>query len=174
MRLVGASNFYIQLPFLLEAALAAGLGAVLAIGSLILMKTVLIDQVLAPSFQFTAFVGLGRRAGDRADHAAHRRRAGLHRGVLHAAQVPSRVMSSPDIEFRPRPLSRRTWLRLGVTAVLVAVMYVMVGYAYDAQGSLQFTTDGGADPTPGLSVTIEPLEVNARHQPGHDPAHASR
>ena len=56
MRLVGASNFYIQLPFLLEAALAAGLGAVLAIGSLILMKSVLIDQVLAPSFQFTAFV----------------------------------------------------------------------------------------------------------------------
>ncbi len=57
MRLVGASNFYIQLPFLLEAALAAGLGAILAIGALILMKSVLIDQVLAPSFQFTAFVG---------------------------------------------------------------------------------------------------------------------
>jgi hypothetical protein len=70
-------------------------------------------------------------------------------------------MSSPDIEFRPRPLSRRTWLRLGVTAVVVAVMYVMVGYAYDAQGSLQFSTDGGSDPTPGLSVTMEPLEVNA-------------
>jgi cell division transport system permease protein len=57
MRLVGASNFYIQLPFLLEAALAAAIGAVLAIGSLVLMKTILIDQVLAPSFQFTAFVG---------------------------------------------------------------------------------------------------------------------
>jgi cell division transport system permease protein len=57
MRLVGASNFYIQLPFLLEAALAAALGALLAIGSLVLMKTILIDQVLAPSFQFTAFVG---------------------------------------------------------------------------------------------------------------------
>jgi cell division transport system permease protein len=57
MRLVGASNFYIQLPFLLEAALAAGIGALLAIGTLILTKAVLIDQVLAPSFQFTAFVG---------------------------------------------------------------------------------------------------------------------
>ena len=53
MRLVGASNFYIQLPFLLEAALAAGLGAILAIGTLIVTKGVLIDQVLAPSFQFT-------------------------------------------------------------------------------------------------------------------------
>jgi cell division transport system permease protein len=57
MRLVGASNFYIQLPFLLEAALAAGIGALLAIGTLIVTKSVLIDQVLAPSFQFTAFVG---------------------------------------------------------------------------------------------------------------------
>jgi len=57
MRLVGASNFYIQLPFLLEAALAAGIGALLAIGTLIVTKAVLIDQVLAPSFQFTAFVG---------------------------------------------------------------------------------------------------------------------
>ena len=57
MRLVGASNFYIQLPVLLEAALAAALGALLAIGALVLMKSIIIDQVLAPSFQFTAFVG---------------------------------------------------------------------------------------------------------------------
>ena len=57
MRLVGASNFYIQLPFLLEAALAAAIGAVLAIGGLVLMKTIIVDGVLAPSFQFTAFVG---------------------------------------------------------------------------------------------------------------------
>jgi cell division transport system permease protein len=57
MRLVGASNFYIQLPFLLEAALAAGVGAILAIGTIIAAKAVLIDQVLAPSFQFTAFIG---------------------------------------------------------------------------------------------------------------------
>ena len=57
MRLVGASNFYIQLPFLLEAAFAAGVGAILAIGSLLLTKAILIDQVLSPSFQFTAFVG---------------------------------------------------------------------------------------------------------------------
>lgn len=57
MRLVGASNFYIQLPFLLEAAFAAGAGAILAIGTLVLTKAVVIDGVLAPSFQFTAFVG---------------------------------------------------------------------------------------------------------------------
>ncbi len=57
MRLVGASNFSIQLPFLLEAALSAGIGAIFAVGALVLTKIVVIDGVLAPSFQFTAFVG---------------------------------------------------------------------------------------------------------------------
>ena len=57
MRLVGASNFYIQLPFLLEAAVAAAIGALLATGGLILVKAFVIDRVLAPAFQFTAFVG---------------------------------------------------------------------------------------------------------------------
>ena len=57
MRLVGASNFYIQLPFLLEAAFAAGVGALVAIGALALTKAVLVDSIVAPSFQFTSFVG---------------------------------------------------------------------------------------------------------------------
>ena len=57
MRLVGASNFYIQLPFLLEAAIAAAIGATLATGGLILVKAFLVDRVLAPAFQCTAFVG---------------------------------------------------------------------------------------------------------------------
>ncbi len=57
MRLVGASNFYIQLPFLLEAALAATVGAFVAIGLLALLKAILVDGVLSPSFQFTNFVG---------------------------------------------------------------------------------------------------------------------
>jgi len=57
MRLVGASNLYIQLPFLVEAALAAAVGAVLAIGALLLVKGVVIDQLVAPNYQFTAFVG---------------------------------------------------------------------------------------------------------------------
>ena len=57
MRLVGASNFYIQLPFLLEAAIAAAVGALVAILGIVLVKSLLIDKFLAPSFQFTAFVG---------------------------------------------------------------------------------------------------------------------
>ena len=57
MRLVGASNFYIQLPFLLEAALAATAGALVAIGLLAMLKAILVDGVLTPSFQFTSFVG---------------------------------------------------------------------------------------------------------------------
>ena len=48
MRLVGASNFYIKLPFLLEAAVAAGIGAILAVVGLVFVKIIVIDQVLAP------------------------------------------------------------------------------------------------------------------------------
>lgn len=70
-------------------------------------------------------------------------------------------MSDPALEFKPRPLSHRTWLRLGVVAAIVAVLYALVGYAYDAQGSLQASSDAGTAPTPGLSVTVEPLEVSA-------------
>lgn len=57
MKLVGASNLYIQLPFVLEAAVSAIIGggiAVLAIGA---QKYYLVDRVLEPSFRFTAFVG---------------------------------------------------------------------------------------------------------------------
>ncbi|MGB7981902.1 MAG: permease-like cell division protein FtsX [Candidatus Nanopelagicales bacterium] len=57
MRLVGASNFYIQLPFLLEAALAATVGALVAIGLLALLKAILVDGVLTPSFPLTDFIG---------------------------------------------------------------------------------------------------------------------
>ena len=57
MRLVGASKFYIQLPFVLESVIAAALGASLAIGALVGVKMVLVDRFLEPSFQFTPFVG---------------------------------------------------------------------------------------------------------------------
>ncbi len=57
MKLVGASNFYIQLPFVLEAAIAATVGGLIAVGAIAVQKFYLIDQVLEPSFRFTAFVG---------------------------------------------------------------------------------------------------------------------
>ncbi len=57
MRLVGASNLYIQLPFLLEGALAGLVGGALASGLLAVGKYVLIDRVLRPSIKFTNFVG---------------------------------------------------------------------------------------------------------------------
>lgn len=48
MRLVGASNFYIQLPFILEAAVAGLIGAVLACGGVVLTKAWVIDSKLEP------------------------------------------------------------------------------------------------------------------------------
>jgi cell division transport system permease protein len=56
MRLVGASNFYIQLPFLLEGAIAGLIGAVIASGLLAIGQYFIQDEI-APAFAFTRFVG---------------------------------------------------------------------------------------------------------------------
>jgi cell division transport system permease protein len=47
MRLVGASRWYTQLPFILEAAVAGLIGALLAIGGLVLTKVLFVDRTLA-------------------------------------------------------------------------------------------------------------------------------
>lgn len=57
MRLVGASNWYVRLPFIAEAAIAAAIGATFATGVLAAIKYFGIDQRLAPEYQFTSFVG---------------------------------------------------------------------------------------------------------------------
>ena len=59
MKLVGASNFSIQLPFLLEGAIAGFLGATLATGSFVLIKAVLVDRILEPNFPITQFITWG-------------------------------------------------------------------------------------------------------------------
>ena len=51
MRLVGATRWYTQLPFLLEAVVAGLVGGLLAIGGLMVAKTAFIDQVLAEVFE---------------------------------------------------------------------------------------------------------------------------
>ncbi len=59
MRLVGASNLFIQLPFMLEGALAALAGAALAVGGLWLGVNYLIEGWLATEFQWVQFVSTG-------------------------------------------------------------------------------------------------------------------
>jgi cell division transport system permease protein len=59
MKLVGASNFSIQLPFLLEGARSGFLGAALATGAFVLIKAVLVDRILAPNFPITRFITWG-------------------------------------------------------------------------------------------------------------------
>ena len=56
MRLVGASNLFIQLPFMLEGALAALLGALLAAGGLWLGVRYIIEDWLAGSVRWVNFV----------------------------------------------------------------------------------------------------------------------
>lgn len=50
MRLVGATRWYTQLPFLLEAVVAGVVGAALAIGLLVVLKEFFLDSVLAGPF----------------------------------------------------------------------------------------------------------------------------
>jgi len=57
MRLVGASDFYIQMPFLLEAAIGAAAGAAVASLALVGVKAILVDRVLTPQFTITPFFG---------------------------------------------------------------------------------------------------------------------
>jgi cell division transport system permease protein len=59
MRLVGASSFYIQMPFILEAALAGLIGGVLACAMLLIGRYFLIDHglALAEKMSLIQFIG---------------------------------------------------------------------------------------------------------------------
>jgi len=58
MRLVGASNFYIQLPFILEGAIAGLIGAMIAALLLVAGQQFVVENQLRPSFgRIMAFVG---------------------------------------------------------------------------------------------------------------------
>ena len=58
MRLVGASNFSIQLPFILEGVVAALVGSVLAAVAVLVLVVFVVQGFLAESLPFTSFVGL--------------------------------------------------------------------------------------------------------------------
>lgn len=57
MRLVGAGNFSIQLPFVLEGIIAATLGSMLAVYANFLIIDIVVADYLAPELHFTTFVG---------------------------------------------------------------------------------------------------------------------
>jgi cell division transport system permease protein len=58
MRLVGASNFYIQLPFLLEGAIAGLIGSAIAAGLLVAVKSLMLDS-LEQYFSFNVGLSVG-------------------------------------------------------------------------------------------------------------------
>ncbi len=51
MRLVGASRWYTQLPFLVEAMVAAAIGVVIAVAGLILVRATVLDNALNQFYQ---------------------------------------------------------------------------------------------------------------------------
>ena len=58
MRLVGASRWYTQLPFILEAALAGLIGGLLAVGGLVLTKVLFVDKTLAAPIKAGIITGI--------------------------------------------------------------------------------------------------------------------
>jgi cell division transport system permease protein len=58
MRLVGASRWYTQLPFILEAALAGLVGGLLAVGGLVLPKMLFVDKTLAAPIKAGIITGI--------------------------------------------------------------------------------------------------------------------
>ena len=60
MRLVGASNFTIQLPFIMEGVVAATIGSVLASGVVLGIVQFFVQGFLAQALPFTSFVNLGQ------------------------------------------------------------------------------------------------------------------
>jgi cell division transport system permease protein len=58
MRLSGASNWFIQLPFLLEGALAALIGSLVAIGLLCVLISFFLQGYLAARVQWMYFISL--------------------------------------------------------------------------------------------------------------------
>ncbi len=59
MRLVGASNWYIMLPFLIESLVAALVGAILACGALAAVQQFLIIDRAQPSLKSVEWIGWG-------------------------------------------------------------------------------------------------------------------
>ena len=59
MRLVGASNLFVHLPFLLEGAIAAVAGSLLAVGGLWIAVRHLVTDWLEKSVSWVAYVGTG-------------------------------------------------------------------------------------------------------------------
>jgi cell division transport system permease protein len=58
MRLVGASRWYTQLPFILEAALAGLVGGLLAVGGLVLTKVLFVDKTLSGPIKAGIITGI--------------------------------------------------------------------------------------------------------------------
>jgi cell division transport system permease protein len=60
MRLVGATRWYTQLPFLIEAVVAGIIGAVVSVVGLILFKAFILDRVLGDLFSSGILPTLGQ------------------------------------------------------------------------------------------------------------------
>ena len=93
MRLVGASRWYTQLPFLVEAMLAAFIGVVISIVGLILVRALFLENALNQFYQANLIARdrLCRHPLYRADPVVRRRGDGRRHRLRHAAALRSKI-----------------------------------------------------------------------------------
>ena len=119
MRLVGASRWYTQLPFLVEAMLAALIGVIIAIVGLILVRALFLENALSQFYQAN-LIATDRLRGHplhRADPVVRRSGDGRRHGLRHAAAVRAALAMakksrpqrrrSPATTRSSRPIARR-------------------------------------------------------------------
>ncbi len=103
MKLVGASSFSIQLPFLLEGAIAGLIGALMASGAIALFQSQVVERVAAPRVPVHRLRRLGRLLVHRALHRPGRCGAGRPREFPDPAQVPAGLELSAGDDPGDRP-----------------------------------------------------------------------
>lgn len=72
-----------------------------------------------------------------------------------------RNLTAPEFvnDPHPRKLSKRGWSLLGITSVVIIVIYTLVVAFYSAEGGSSFT-DSGNRPSDGISAIMEPISIS--------------
>ena len=114
MRLVGASNFTIRFPFVMETVLASVLGAVLAMGMLWATVRYGVVGFLSQTLTDTAFIGVADVYYVAPVRHRRRRRALDPHVVGHAAPLPAGMRANHAKPVRTLANTSDVWYQLGI------------------------------------------------------------
>ena len=119
MQLVGATNWFIRWPFMIEGLIVGLIGALIAVAILLLGKVTIVDPLserfaLVDNLNTIDFVPLVDRAGRLRDGGLGARQRS------HAAPLPARLSAAKNRPRAPRLRPRASLLGVSSAALLVA------------------------------------------------------